>query len=119
MDNCEHLTVGVARRVDEVLRPARRRCVGHQPRTARLEGVTDLEAPPLVADDSAVRLFCDQAGLTGDLDSSVRATVVRSAGSSMAFPRHQLPPRRDVLTPAEILRRMGATEGYYAATIRR
>ena len=110
MDNCEHLTVGVARLVDELLRA----CPGVQVvATSReplgLRGERIWRLPPLASDDAAVQLFCDRAGLTGAPDDSLRSTVVELCRLLDRLPLaiELAAARCDVLAPAEILARLG------------
>ena len=110
MDNCEHLTVGVARHVDELLRA----CPGVQVvATSReplgLRGERIWRLSPLASDDAAVQLFCDRAGLTSAPDDSLRATVVELCRLLDGLPLaiELAAARCDVLAPAEILARLG------------
>ena len=110
MDNCEHLTVGVARHVDELLRA----CPGVQVvATSReplgLRGERIWRLAPLASDDAAVQLFCDRAGLTSTPDDSLRATVVELCRLLDRLPLaiELAAARCDVLAPAEILARLG------------
>ncbi len=110
MDNCEHLTVGVARLVDELLRA----CPGVQvvatsrePLGLRSERIWRLS--PLASDDAAVQLFCDRAGLTHAPDDALRSTVVELCRLLDRLPLaiELAAARCDVLAPAEILARLG------------
>ena len=110
MDNCEHLTVGVARHVDALLRRCPRVQVvatSREPLGLRGERIWRLSS--LGSHDAAVQLFCDRAGLTGALDQSLRATVVELCrlldGLPLAIELAAV--RCDVLAPAEILARLG------------
>ena len=110
MDNCEHLTVGVARHVDELLRgcPAVQ-VVATSREPLGLRGERIWRLSPLGSDDAAVQLFCDRAGLTGALDQSLRATVVELCRLLDGLPLaiELAAARCDVLAPAEILARLG------------
>ncbi len=110
MDNCEHLTVGVARHVDDLLRA----CPGVQVvATSReplgLRGERIWRLASLASDDAAVQLFCDRAGLTSTPDDSLRATVVELCRLLDRLPLaiELAAARCDVLAPAEILARLG------------
>jgi predicted ATPase/class 3 adenylate cyclase len=109
-DNCEHLTASVARLVDQLLGE----CPAiHVLATSReplgLEAERVWRLPPLSVDEAAVRLFCDRAGLTHELDPVTRANVVELCRVLDGLPLaiELAAARCDVLDPPEILARLG------------
>jgi predicted ATPase/class 3 adenylate cyclase len=110
LDNCEHLTAAVARHVDALLRACPQvQVVTTSREPIGLRGERIWRLAPLAADDAAVRLFCDRAGLTGPLDESRRTTVVELCRLLDGLPLaiELAAARCDVLDPAEILARLG------------
>ena len=110
MDNCEHLTVGVARHVDELLRGCPMvRVVATSREPLGLRGERIWRLPPLAAHDAGIQLFCDRAGLTCDADPSLRGTLIELCGLLDGLPLaiELAASRCEVLTPAEILGRLG------------
>ena len=110
MDNCEHVTVGVARHIDEILRGCPTvRVIATSREPLGLRGERIWRLPPLAADDAAVELFCDRAGLTCDADPSLRGTLVELCRLLDGLPLaiELAASRCEVLTPAEILGRLG------------
>ncbi len=109
LDNCEHLTQGVARFVNDLLRDCQHvRVVTTSREPLGLRGERVWRLSPLAADDAAVRLFCDRAGLTTDLDHSLRTTVTQLCRLLDGLPLaiELAAARCDVLAPAEILARL-------------
>ena len=109
IDNCEHLTAGVARCVSELL--------GRCPATAvvatsreplGLRGERIWRLPTLAPDNSAVELFHDRAGLSSDLDPAQRDTIVELCRLLDGLPLaiELAAARCDVLTPTDILTRL-------------
>ncbi len=110
LDNCEHLTVGVARLVDELLRACPRvQVVTTSREPVGLRGERIWRLAPLTSHDAAVQLFCDRAGLPSALDESLRETVVELCRLLDGLPLaiELAAARCDVLGPAEILARLG------------
>jgi predicted ATPase/class 3 adenylate cyclase len=114
MDNCERVTSGVARHVDEVLRGCafvRVVATSREPLGLRAERIW--RVPALVSADSAVQLFCDRAGLPAGLDPATRAIVVELCRLLDGLPLaiELAAARCDVLSPSEIVARLGHQRG--------
>ena len=110
LDNCEHLTAAVARHVDALLRACPRvQVVTTSREPIGLRGERIWRLAPLAADDAAVRLFCDRAGLTGRSTSRGARTVAELCRLLDGLPLaiELAAARCDVLDPAEILARLG------------
>lgn len=113
LDNCEHLVTSVASYVDDLIRQCPRVSVIATSRESLGLGAEHTwRLRPLVPATAAVELFADRAGL-GALDVDARADLVELCRVLDGLPLaiELAAARCDVLTPGEILTRIGSHRG--------
>ncbi len=112
MDNCEHLTVEIARRVDSLLRSCpliRVLATSREPLGLQAERIW--RPSPLPTDTTGPELFCQRAGLDHP-DATTRAAITQLCDRLDGLPLaiELAAARADVLTAAEILARLDSRQ---------
>ncbi len=112
LDNCEHLTVEIARRVDSLLRSCpliRVLATSREPLGLQAERIW--RPAPLPIDTTGLELFCQRAGID-EPDTATRAAIARLCERLDGLPLaiELAAARADVMTAAEIVARLDSRQ---------
>ena len=119
VDNCEHVIVSVSRLLDKVLTACggvRVLATSRAPLGLRGERIWRLR--PLGADDSAVALFIERSGLSGDIDDATRADVVEVCRALDGLPLaiELAAARCDVVGVPDMVAQLNIRRGFLRST---